>query len=156
MPPPTRRLPLPPGVVTTPPYSAGFQKFLLADVERANTAHGAEGGDRALVDVLKDTAAFSWALECVLSRAFQLPPDKAAAMVLEQDDDVPARAPEVEPSAPQDTRMALVPFIDSMNHYTRMPTHMYWEADGAISLAGERTAVVDGMLHSSLRVRQST
>lgn len=79
---------------------------------------------------------FSWALECVLSRAFQLPPRSAAALVVEESDDVPVKAPEVTPPAPDEMRMALLPLIDSINHYNRMPTHMYWEADGALSLSG--------------------
>lgn len=94
-----------------------------------------------MVDALSDPAAFDWALECVLSRAFQLPPDTARRPSFEDGDadcDIPVRAPEVEPPAPGDARMALLPLIDSLNHYSRMPTTMYWEEDGAsISVAGE-------------------
>lgn len=88
---------------------------------------------------MADPDTFNWCLECVLSRAFQLPPDGAAPLVFDEDDDVPVKAPAVEPPAPEAARMALLPLIDSMNHYSRMPTHMHWEADGAISLAGGRT-----------------
>lgn len=109
--------------------------MLLADVTHANNA-GRTDDDNALVDALAHTATFNWALECVLSRAFQLPPENTAAVSFDEGDDVPVRAPEVEPLEPEVARMALLPLIDSMNHYSRMPTHMYWEADGAISLAG--------------------
>ena len=91
---------------------------------------------------MADPDTFNWCLECVLSRAFQLPPDDAAPLVFDEDDDVPVKAPAVEPSAPEAAKMALLPLIDSMNHYSRMPTHMHWEADGAISLAGGRLRVV--------------
>lgn len=83
-----------------------------------------------------DATVFNWALECVLSRAFQLPPDDAAALVFGEGDDTPVKAPELTPPAPEATRMALVPLIDSINHYSRIPTHMYWEDDGALSLSG--------------------
>lgn len=89
------------------------------------------------MDALGDASAFDWALECVLSRAFQLPPDDAAALVFGEDDDTPVKAPEVTPPPPEATRMALVPLIDSINHYSRIPTHMYWEDDGSLSLSGK-------------------
>lgn len=105
----------------------------MADATAQSTS---EEVDSALTVALADSSCFDWALESVLSRAFQLPPDTASALVIEGEDDIPVRAPEVEPSAPETTRMALLPFIDSMNHYSRIPTHMYWETDGAISLSG--------------------
>ncbi|CAN0004420.1 unnamed protein product, partial [Ectocarpus fasciculatus] len=113
----------------------GFRKVLLADARRGDNAPNTREGDgvNTLVSALADPAIFSWALECVLSRAFQLPPRSAAALVIEEGGDVPVKAPEVTPPAPDETRMALLPLIDSINHYSRMPTHMYWEADGALS-----------------------
>lgn len=122
------------GASPSPPLSlatyTGFRKFLLADATR-------EGENtNPLVDALGDAATFNWALECVLSRAFQLPPDDAAAPVFDEDDDVPVKAPELTPPAPEATRMALLPLVDSINHYSRIPTHMYWEEDGALSLSG--------------------
>ncbi|CAM9255945.1 unnamed protein product [Laminaria digitata] len=113
----------------------GFRKFLLADATRGNKAESTQDGDSSLAESLADPDTFNWCLECVLSRAFQLPPDDAAPLVFEEDDDVPVKAPAVEPGAPEAARMALLPLIDSMNHYSRMPTHMHWETDGAISLA---------------------
>ncbi|CAM9585968.1 unnamed protein product [Ectocarpus fasciculatus] len=115
----------------------GFRKVLLADARRGDNAPNTREGDgvNTLVSALADPAIFSWALECVLSRAFQLPPRSAAALVIEEGGDVPVKAPEVTPPAPDETRMALLPLIDSINHYSRMPTHMYWEADGALSLS---------------------
>lgn len=113
-----------------------FQRLLLADA-KVTTERSCGENERALVEALADLTTFSWALECVLSRAFQLPPDSAVAPVLEDDGDVPMQAPALEPPEPEDTRMALLPLIDSMNHYGRIPTHMYWENDGAISLAGK-------------------
>lgn len=71
-----------------------------------------------------------------MSRAFQLPPDDAVAVELEEDGDTPVKAPELTPPEPGATRMALLPLIDSINHYSRIPTHMYWEPDGALSLSG--------------------
>lgn len=121
------------------PTLAGFRKFLLADATHANKAESNQDGDSSLVESLADPDTFNWCLECVLSRAFQLPPDDAAPLVFDEDDDVPVKAPAVEPPAPEAARMALLPLIDSMNHYSRMPTHMHWETDGAISLAGGRT-----------------
>lgn len=117
---------------------SGFRKVLLADARRGDNAPNTREGDgiNTLVSALADPAIFSWALECVLSRAFQLPPRSAAALVIEEGCDVPVKAPEVTPPAPDETRMALLPLIDSINHYSRMPTHMYWEADGALSLSG--------------------
>lgn len=114
-----------------------FQRLLLADAKVATDRRTCSENERALVESLADLTTFSWALECVLSRAFQLPPDSAVAPVLEDDGDVPMHAPAVKPPDPEDTRMALLPLIDSMNHYGRIPTHMYWESDGAISLAGK-------------------
>lgn len=127
---------------------SGFRKFLLADATRPTTKHndigvGEPTDAQLLIGALSDSAAFDWALECVLSRAFQLPPDTARRPSFgdDADDDVPSRAPEVEPPAPDDVRMALLPVIDSVNHYSRMPTTMYWEEDGkAISVAGEWNA----------------
>ncbi|CAM9645621.1 unnamed protein product [Scytosiphon promiscuus] len=115
----------------------GFQKYLLADTKRGGTTRGTGEADVSspLVDALADMAKFGWALECVLSRAFQLPPEDATALVFGEDDDTPVRAPELTPPAPEATRMALLPLIDSINHYSRIPTHMYWEADGALSLS---------------------
>ncbi|CAB1112411.1 unnamed protein product [Ectocarpus sp. CCAP 1310/34] len=115
----------------------GFRKVLLADARRGDNAPSTREGDcvNRLVSALADPAMFSWALECVLSRAFQLPPRGAAALVVEEGDDVPVKAPEVTPPAPDEMTMALLPLIDSINHYSRMPTHMYWEADGALSLS---------------------
>lgn len=121
---------------------AGFRKFLLADATRGNKAESTQDGDSSLAESLADPDTFNWCLECVLSRAFQLPPDDAAPLVFDEDDDVPVKAPAVEPGAPEAARMALLPLIDSMNHYSRMPTHMHWENDGAISLAGGGVRVV--------------
>lgn len=120
------------------PLASGYRKFLLADATTGPNAnsHSTEA-DRALVEALADPTAFNWALECVLSRAFQLPPESAKQLYFENEDkDVPARAPEVEAPAEEEARMALLPSIDSINHYSRMPTHMYWEDDGAVSVAG--------------------
>lgn len=94
------------------------------------------------MEALADPDTFNWCLECVLSRAFQLPSDDAAPFVFDEDGDVPVKAPPVEPPALEAARMALLPFIDSMNHYSRMPTHMHWETDGAISLAGGKMSIV--------------
>lgn len=114
----------------------GFQRLLLADA-KVKTERSCGEREHALVEALADLTTFSWALECVLSRAFQLPPDNAVAPVLEEDGDIPIQAPALKPPEPEDTRMALLPLIDSMNHYGRIPTHMYWEDDGAISLTGK-------------------
>lgn len=124
---------------------SGFRKFLLADATRPTTKNNGNGAGeptdvQLLIGSLSDSAAFDWALECVLSRAFQLPPDTARRPSFGDGDadDVPTRAPEVQPPAPDDVRMALLPVIDSLNHYSRMPTTMYWEEDGkAISVAGK-------------------
>lgn len=124
------------------PTMAGFRKFLLADATHADKTESTQDGHSSLIESLADPDTFNWCLECVLSRAFQLPPGDAAPLVFDEDDDVPVRAPAVEPPAPEAARMALLPLIDSMNHYSRMPTHMHWEADGAISLAGGRMRVV--------------
>lgn len=124
------------------PTMAGFRKFLLADATYTNKMENTQDGDSSLIESLADPDTFNWCLECVLSRAFQLPPDDAAPLVFDEDEDVPVKAPAVESPAPEAARMALLPLIDSMNHYSRMPTHMYWEADGAISLAGGRMRVV--------------
>lgn len=109
----------------------------MADAKRAGNTRSTEERNDALVSALADSVTFNWALECVLSRAFQLPPDTATALTFEDRDDAPTRAPEVEPPPPTEARMALLPLIDSMNHYSRMPTHMYWEADGSVSVSGE-------------------
>lgn len=116
--------------------SLGFQKLLLADATRGENEGEGDSGS-SLVDALGDSASFNWALECVLSRAFQLPPDDAAALVFGEGDDTPVKAPALKPPVPEATRMALLPLIDSINHYSRVPTHMYWEVDGALSLSGE-------------------
>jgi hypothetical protein len=60
---------------------------------------------------LQDPANLSWALECVLSRAYQLPPAERAEHAL----------------APNNQRVALLPVIDSINHHSSIPTHMYWQ-----------------------------
>lgn len=62
--------------------------------------------------------------------------------MFDEGDDVPVKAPELTPPAPEATRMALLPLIDSINHYSRIPTHMYWEEDGALSLSGEVTLCI--------------
>lgn len=114
----------------------------MADAALGNSADSSgTDGHSSLLEALADTATFNWALECVLSRAFQLPPDNAVALVFEEGDDAPVRAPELEPPAPQTERMALLPVIDSVNHYSRVPTYMHWEADGAISVSGETHTV---------------
>ena len=128
----------------------GFQRLLLADVNGTTAERRCGGRGRALVDALADSTAFNWALECVLSRAFQLPPNGTVAPVFEEDGDVPRLAPELEPPAPEDVTMALLPLIDSMNHFGRMPTHMYWEDDGAISLAGEGPKATSLLLYYKL------
>lgn len=115
---------------------------MLADATRAGDTRPTERGNDSLVSALADSVTFNWALECVLSRAFQLPPDSATSLTFDDGDDAPTRAPEVEPPPPTEARMALLPLIDSMNHYSRMPTHMYWEADGAISVSGEQHSEV--------------
>lgn len=129
-------------ILKAPPFlhrqMPGFQKFLLVDAQNGDSTRraGESDGSSSLVNALADTAKFGWALECVLSRAFQLPPEDASALVFGEDDDTPVRAPELTPAAPEATKMALLPLIDSINHYSRIPTHMYWEADGALSLSG--------------------
>lgn len=127
-------------------YEPGFRRFLLADathpgISNEHNEDTTEDGGALLMKELADPLAFSWALECVLSRAFQLPSINTRRPSFEDVDDnhdVPARAPELEAPAPGDARMALLPLIDSMNHYSRIPTTMYWEEDGeSLSVAGE-------------------
>jgi hypothetical protein len=57
----------------------------------------------ALHEQLQDPANLTWALECVLSRAY------------------------LQPTISDTQRVALLPLIDSINHHSSIPTHMYWQ-----------------------------
>eukprot|EP00953_Heterococcus_sp_UTEX-ZZ885_P000455 768-Heterococcus_DN1.PRE.2 len=72
----------------------------------------------ALHEQLLDPANLTWALECVLSRAYQLPLDDQL-------------------TASDTQRVALLPLIDSINHHSSIPTHMYWQQDGALAVAAD-------------------
>lgn len=116
------------------PTGAGYRKFLLAD------ATNNSGSARAHDDFLKslaDESEFNWALQCVLSRAFQLPPENAKSLLSGDGKDFPEQAPETEPPTVEEARMGLLPWIDSINHYSRIPTHMYWEGNEVIGVSGE-------------------
>lgn len=93
--------------------------------------------DHSLENSIADEDDFNWALECVLSRAFQLPPETAKPLSFDNDEDTPQQAPEIEPPPAEETKMCLLPWIDSINHYSRVPTHMFWEANGDIGVAGD-------------------
>ncbi|CAM9752935.1 unnamed protein product [Discosporangium mesarthrocarpum] len=103
-------------------------------------------GPNTLLAALGDPGALDWALECTLGRAFQLPPKESRPMTPPRsigDDgfegadekDSPASAPVMEPPPLGEARMALLPLMDSMNHYSRVPTHMHWEDDASIGVA---------------------
>jgi hypothetical protein len=69
----------------------------------------------ALHEQLTDPANLTWALECVLSRTYQLPPAD-------------------QPTASDTQRVALLPLIDSINHHSSIPTHMYWQQVRALHI----------------------
>jgi hypothetical protein len=69
----------------------------------------------ALHEKLQDPANLTWALECILSRAYQLPLDEQL-------------------TASDTQRVALLPLIDSINHHSSIPTHMYWQQVHALHI----------------------
>ncbi|CAM9312234.1 unnamed protein product [Choristocarpus tenellus] len=114
-----------------------MRERLLTDATRPNSGADDTPAGRVLVTALHDPEAFFWALECVQSRAFQLPPKGVGPHFPSGDEygDGAGMAPAVEPPSPEEARMALLPLIDSMNHYSRVPTHMHWQGDGSVAVS---------------------